>query len=124
MVLATLAVACLLGSGCGDDDNDGAALTLWEQVFGTWDCTANGRAAFAFQVIRKSNFGSDAAWVDLATQVKAVASVGETQIYLKGADDKAFRNFEYKIEVSEVLHHLGEWSLTANGQTPYACFKR
>jgi hypothetical protein len=121
---AALALFCLVGTACPEDEEDAADLLLWEQVFGTFDCTANGRPAFAFEVIRKTTFGSDADWVDLGTQAKASATVSLTQLYLKGADDKPFRNFEYTVEVSEVLHHLTEWSNTTAGMAPYICFKR
>jgi hypothetical protein len=120
--VAALVLICLLGTGCGGEEP--ADLPLWEQVFGELECTANGRPDFAFEVIRKSTFGSEADWVDLDTQAEAAASVQLTQLYLMGADGKAFRNFEYTVEVSEVLHHLTEWSLTANGADPYICFKR
>jgi hypothetical protein len=123
--VAALVLICLLVTGCpGGEEDEPADLPLWEQAFGTFDCTATGRPTFAFEVIRKSTFGSDADWVDLGTQAKATASVALTQLYLLGADSKPFRNFEYTVEVSEVLHHLTEWSLTANGSAPYTCFKR
>lgn len=121
--LAALALFCLLGTACSEK-KDPSELLLWEQVFGTHDCTANGRPAFAFEVIRKSSFGSVADWVDLGTQAKSAATVELTQLYLKGPDGKAFRNFEYTVEVSEVLHHLTEWSITAGASDPYICFKR
>ncbi len=123
--VAAFGLICVLVTGCpGGEEEDTADLLLWEQAFGRFDCTAAGRPAFAFEVIRKSMFGSDADWVDLGTQAKATASVALTQLYLLGADGKPFRNFEYTVEVSEVLHHLTEWSITANGSAAYICFKR
>ena len=123
--VAALVLVCLLVTGCpGGEEDDPSDLPLWEQVFGEFECTAAGRPDFAFEVIRKSTFGSEADWVDLDTQVNAKATVELTQLYLKGADGKAFRNFEYTVQVSEVLHHLTEWSLTASGAEPYICFKQ
>ena len=121
---AALGFLCLVGAACSTEKPEAADQPLWEQAFGTFDCTAKGRPAFSFEVVRKTTFGSDADWVDLGTQAKAAASVSLTQLYLLGADNKPFRNFEYTVEVSEVLHHLTEWSITAGGMAPYICFKR
>jgi hypothetical protein len=97
---------------------------LWEQVFGKWDCTAAGRPPFAFEVIQKTQFGSDADWIDLGTMVMAKASVQLTQLYLSGTDEKPFRNFEYKSPTTGILSSLLEWSLTAGTAAPYSCLKR
>ncbi len=96
---------------------------LWEQVFGKWNCTANGRPNWSFQVLQKTPFGTAADWIDGATMVTGPASVTLTNLYLKTVDDKPYRNFEYKVKTSEVLDHLLEWTLTANGNAQYLCTK-
>lgn len=97
---------------------------LWEQVFGEWSCEAAGRAPFAFEVVRKSEYGQKHDWVDAETGQPLEASVTFTSIYLLTAAGKAFRNFEYKTVEPEVMDHLEEWSLTANGETPYRCLPK
>lgn len=94
---------------------------MWQQLFTTWSCTAEGRADFAFEAIQLSDFGSDHEWVDLETDERLPAYVSTTDAYLKNADDSAFRNFTLVPNDPDVLDHLEEWTVTAGADDPYRC---
>lgn len=94
---------------------------MWQQLFTTWSCTAEGRADFAFEAIRLSEFGSDHEWVDLETDERLPAYVSTTDAYLKNTDDSAFRNFTLVPNDPDVLDHLEEWTVTAGSDDPYLC---
>jgi hypothetical protein len=128
-LLATSAI----GWDCGGDgtktDNGGTANQggggeVWEQVFGTWKCTAAGREDWSFDVNRLSQYGSKHEWVDHAAGTTQNAYVELTQLYLMKADDTSYRNFEYKTPNPDVLDHLEEWAQSEAPLAQYECYKQ
>ncbi len=113
-VLLAGANACNFGDGLEEAE-------MWQQLFTTWTCTADGRADFRFEAFQLSDFGSDHEWSDLDNGERLPAYVSTTDAYLKNADDSALRNFELVPSDPDVLDHLEEWELTAGADAPYQC---
>src|SRR6478735_9268136 len=87
-----IAVFCLLSiftfaRDCGDDaatdttPTPGATGEVWQQVYGTWHCTATGKPAVTFEVQKISETAVEQRWSsDGAT---GVASVHTDALYLE-----------------------------------------
>jgi hypothetical protein len=120
ILASSLAFATACGTNTDTKTTDGGP--LWEQTFAKWTCHAAGRADFSFEVVRKSQFGSDHEWTETG-KAALPATVDLTNLYLMSAPSTPFRNFEYVANPPGTLVELDEWTLTAGNETPYRCKK-
>jgi hypothetical protein len=124
-----LAVLSLLGlfafvHDCGDDGGDGPAAAtgeVWEQVFASWSCTAEGRPPIAFEVQRVSDTGIVHRWRSGGAQ--GDASVHLDALYLEGFNGIAYDDYGYAEQPKGTLAALDEFNQGA-GTAPYHCVKQ
>jgi hypothetical protein len=119
--VCALALAALAGCGGTTDGSDGDVTT---QVFGTWNCTAAGRANWNFTVTSLGAETTKHQWTDnVAGGGAHTAYVHLDELYLMDANEVAFRNFTYDTDAS--LAHLTGLDEITNpvGTAPYHCVK-
>lgn len=123
-----MAALCLLGifsfaHDCGDDAGGAtpAAATgeVWEQVYGTWSCTAAGRPAISFEV-QHVGAGVEQRWA--SDGQTGIASVHTDALYLEGFKGISYDDYGYTEQPKGSLAALDEFG-NAAGEAPYHCVR-
>ncbi len=95
----------------------------WQEAYRKWSCVAKNRPDISFEVQKRTPFGADADWVDLTTQKKLPATVGETSLSCKDEGGKPLMNFSYTPAPGTPgpITGLMEFAATAAGRLAYSC---
>jgi hypothetical protein len=124
VLVALVLLGTIAGSGCvfSTGTTTNTDKPLWTQVFTSWTCTAPGRPTWTWSARQLSDYEEKHEWTDGDTGTTERALVYENTVYLQKSGT-SYRNLEYKIVQSQVLDHLEEASITADGESPYICKK-
>jgi hypothetical protein len=119
-----ISTVLLIGFGalvchCGGGD---AAATgeVWEQVYGSWSCTAEGRPPIRFEIQKVAEAGVEQRWTSDGQQ--GVASVHTDALYLEDFKDISYDDYGYTEQPKGTLAALDEFG-QGNGVEPYHCVR-
>lgn len=129
--MVKMAVLCLVAAfgllrdcGGGDDTAGGgaaAAVEVWDQVYATWSCTADGRPPMTFEIQRISENGVEQRWISDGQQ--GTASVHTDALYLENFKGISYDDYGYTEQPKGTLAALDEFG-QGNGIAPYHCVKQ